>query len=95
MRRLPHSSVSKESACNEGDLGLIPGWERAPEKEMATRPHVLAWRIQWTEEPGRGIVHGVTRVRNDLATKLPPKRHLEICKNVYVHSANIYLYTSL
>ena len=24
----PRSSVSKESACNAGDLGLIPGLER-------------------------------------------------------------------
>ena len=91
----PGSSDSKESACNEGDLGLIPGWERAPEKEMATCPHVLAWRIQWTEEPGGVIVHGVTKVGNDLVTKLPPKKHLEICKNIYAHPANIYLYTSL
>ena len=26
----PHSSVGKESACNEGDLGLIPGLGRFP-----------------------------------------------------------------
>ena len=48
----PHSSVSKESACNAGDLGLIPRLERSPEKEMATHSSVLAWRITWTEEPG-------------------------------------------
>ena len=28
--RFPHSSVSKESVCNAGDLGLIPGFERFP-----------------------------------------------------------------
>ena len=28
------------------------GWEGALEKEMATHPIVLAWRIPWTEEPG-------------------------------------------
>ena len=28
--RLPGGSVSKESACNEGDLGSIPGVERSP-----------------------------------------------------------------
>ena len=27
-----HSSVSKESACNAGDPGSIPGWERSPRK---------------------------------------------------------------
>ena len=26
----PHSSVGKESACSEGDPGLIPGSERSP-----------------------------------------------------------------
>ena len=26
----PHSSVGKESACNIGDLGSIPGSERSP-----------------------------------------------------------------
>ena len=28
--QVPHSSVSKESACNAGDLGSIPGSERSP-----------------------------------------------------------------
>ena len=48
----PHSSVSKESACSAGDLGLIPGWEDPLEKEMETHSSILAWRIPWTEEPG-------------------------------------------
>ena len=29
------------------------GWEDPPEKEMATHSSILAWRIPWTEEPGR------------------------------------------
>ena len=28
------------------------GWEDPLEKEMATHPSILAWRIPWTEEPG-------------------------------------------
>ena len=33
------------------------------EKEMATHSSILAWRIPWTEEPGRlHTVHRVTRV---------------------------------
>ena len=28
------------------------GREDALEKEMATHPNILAWRIPWTEEPG-------------------------------------------
>ena len=40
---------------------------------MATHSSILAWRIPWTEEPGRlHIVHGITRVGHDLTTKLPP-----------------------
>ena len=40
---------------------------------MATHSSILAWRIPWTEEPG-GLhtVHGIARVRHDLATKPPP-----------------------
>ena len=28
------------------------GWEDSLEKEMATHSSILAWDIQWTEEPG-------------------------------------------
>ena len=37
----PGGSDSRESACNAGDLGSIPG----SEKEMATHSSVLTWRI--------------------------------------------------
>ena len=47
------SSAGKESACNAGDPGSIPGSRRSPGKEMATHSSSLAWRIPWTEEPGR------------------------------------------
>ena len=30
------------------------GWEDPLETGMATRSNILAWRIPWTEEPGRG-----------------------------------------
>ena len=29
------------------------GWEDPLEKEMATHPSILAWKIPWTEEPDR------------------------------------------
>ena len=31
------------------------GWEDPLEKEMATNSSTLAWKIPWTEEPGRFI----------------------------------------
>ena len=48
--------VVKNLPDGAGDIrhmGLIPDWGRAPEKGMATHSRVLAWRIPWTEEPGR------------------------------------------
>ena len=46
----PGGSDCKESACNAGDLGSIPGLG-IPEEEMATLFSILVWRIPWTEEP--------------------------------------------
>jgi len=48
------------------------GQEDPLEKEMETHSSILALRILWTEEPGRFPVHGVARVRHNLATKPPP-----------------------
>ena len=49
----PSGSNGKESACNPGDPGLIPGLGRSPEKGMVTHSSILAWRISWTAAPGR------------------------------------------
>ena len=35
------------------------------EKEMATHSSILAWKIPWTEEPGRLQFMGLQRVRHD------------------------------
>ena len=43
------AQVVKNLAANAGDPGLIP----CLEKGMATHSSILAWRIPWTEEPGR------------------------------------------
>ena len=42
----------------------------ALEKEMATHSSTLAWKIPWTEEPGRLQSMGSWRVRHDWATSL-------------------------
>ena len=38
------------------------------EEELATHSSILAWRIPWTEEPGRLQSMGSQRVRHDWAT---------------------------
>ena len=48
---LPCGSDGKESVCDAGDLGLIPGLGRSPGEGNATHSTILAWRIPWTEEP--------------------------------------------
>ena len=48
--------VVKNPPANAGEAGdtcLILGREDALEEEMATHSSMLAWRIPWTEEPGR------------------------------------------
>ena len=40
------------------------------EKAMATHSSTLAWKIPWTEEPGRPQSLGSWRVRHDWATSL-------------------------
>ena len=43
------------------------GQEGPLEKEMATHSSTLAWKIQWTEEPGGLQSTGSQRVRHDKA----------------------------
>ena len=44
---------------------LSLGQEDPLEKEMATHSSILAWKIPWTEEPGRLQSMGSQRVRHD------------------------------
>ena len=40
-------------------------WEDPLEKEMAIHPRTIAWKIPWTEEPGRLQSLGSQRVGHD------------------------------
>ena len=51
----PCGSAGKESACNAGDLGSIPGLEDPLEKGKAAHSSILAGRFPWT------AVHGVAK----------------------------------
>ena len=56
----PGGSVGKESTCNEGEPGSIPGSERSPAEGNGNHSSILAWEIPghslkflaWTEELG-------------------------------------------
>ena len=49
-------TVKNLPAMQETQLQSL-GQKDPLEKEMATHSSVLAWRIPWTEEPGRLTVH--------------------------------------
>ena len=61
----PSCSASKEPSCNVGDLSLMPGWEDPLEEGIATHSSNLAWRIPWTEQPGRLQSMGSQRIGHD------------------------------
>ena len=78
-------SDDKETTCNVGDLGSIPGSGRSPGKGMAIHSSVLAWKIPGTEKP-RGLQSmGSQRVRHDLETKPPTTIRLNAIKTVYAN----------
>ena len=56
-RGFPGGSDSKESACNVGDPGLIPGSGRSPGEENGLIP--------WIEDPGGLQSMGLQRVRHN------------------------------
>ena len=61
----PGGSDGKASVYNAGDPGSIPGLGDPLEKEMASHSRTIAWKIPWTEEPGRLQSMGSQRVRHD------------------------------
>ena len=63
LQGFPCGSSGKESDCNVGDLGLIPGLGRSPEEGKG-------YPLQYSglENSMDCIVHGVTRVGHNWAT---------------------------
>ena len=61
VKNLPANAVDVK------DEGSISRPEDLLEKEMATHSSIFAWRIPWTEEPGRLESTGSHKVRHDLS----------------------------
>ena len=61
----PKGSVNKESACNAGDLGLIPGSGRSSGGGNGNPLQFSCLKIPWREEPGGLQSKGLERVRHD------------------------------
>ena len=61
---IPDGLVKNQSTMQETRVRSL-GWEDSLEKGMATHSCILAWRIPWTEEPGRLQSMGSQRVMTE------------------------------
>ena len=72
-RGFPPSSFGKESVCNVGDPGSIPGSGRHPwRRKWQPTPVFLPGESHGQRSLAGYMVHGVAGVGYNLATKLPP-----------------------
>ena len=62
MKGIPGSSVSKDSACNAGDLGSIPVLGRSP-----GRGHGNPLQYSGLEDPMDCIAHGIAKSHTQLS----------------------------
>jgi len=69
----PRSSGSKESACNAGDLGSIPGSGKSPGEGNGNPLQYSCLENPMDRGAWWATVHGVARIGHDLVTK-PPSR---------------------
>ena len=84
----PDSSVGKESTCDAGDPGSIPGLGRSPEEGLgyplqyswaslvATHSSILAWRIPMDRGGWQATVHGVVMQYNEMQLSKSEKPNL-------------------
>ena len=66
------------------------GMKNPLEKRMATHSSILAWRIPWTEEPGRLQPTGAQRVRHDWVTNTHKGLHGRVLSGGPVAFPNIW-----
>ena len=71
----PHGSISREPACNVGDLGSIPGSGRSPGEGNGNPLQYSCLENAIDRGAWWATVHEVERVGHDLATK-PPLLHM-------------------
>ena len=71
--------VKKESACNEGDLGLIPGSERSPREGDGNPLQYSCLENSMDRKAWWSIVHGVMKSQTYLST------HAHISTNKHRH----------
>ena len=88
-------SAGKESACNAGDLGLIPGFGRSPGGGHGNDSSILTWRIPMNREAW-ATVHGVKKSQHNWAINNSTdvsNYHYNPNKELFQHLSNFPLAT--
>ena len=57
----PNGLAGKESTCNEGDAGLIPGLERSPGVRYGNPLQYSCWENPMDKGACGAPIHGVTK----------------------------------
>ena len=82
---LPRWYNGKESACQAGHMGSIPGSERSPGEGSGNPLQYSCLRNPMDRGAWQAMIHGVTKVGLDLASK-----QRFICVYIYIHTHTLY-----
>ena len=66
-RGFPDSSAGKESACNAGDLGLVPGLGKSPGERNGSPLQYSCLENSMDREAWWATVHGITKSQTRLS----------------------------
>ena len=104
---LPWWLSHKESACSPGDVGSIPALGRSPREGNGNPPKYFCLENLKDSEAWQAAFRGVTRVRQNVATRPPPPNlaklwksrfyiyeEITVCVCVYIY-IYIYIYTHI
>ena len=75
MPELPWWLSGKESTCNAGNTGLIPGLGRSPGEGNGNPLQYSCLENPMDRGAWQATVHGVAGVGHDLVTKPPPPHY--------------------
>ena len=75
MASLVAQRVKNPPAMQQTRVQLL-GWEDPLEEEMASHSSILAWKIPWTDEPGR--LQSMRLQESDMAERLNHHRQLSV-----------------
>ena len=80
---LPGSSDGKESSCNVGDPGLVPGSGRSPGEDNGNPLQYYCLENSMDKGDWQATVHGLQRVAHDWETNTHTQTHMWNSSAIY------------